>query len=169
MALWVGLADPTPQDLRRVRDAVRWLERAGFVKKSLQQDPSKPGFGRPQIELLDPAKDRAAWPGSGRGRYITLPIALWSDGWTVALSPPALTLYIVLSELTGGHAAGTYADGGRKRQYDLSDDTWTRGSKELVEFGLLATKWEREDPDFYEPTWRMRYQLLPMPVQLRSN
>ena len=162
MALWVGLADPTAQDLRRVRDAVRWLERNGFLKRSTQSDASKPGFGRPQIVLLDPALAGAKWPGSGRGRYVTVPIRLWSDGWTIALSPRALTMYVVLSELTGGHPNGTYADGGRKRQYDLSDDTWTRGARELVAAGLIVTSWEREDPDFFEPTWRMRYRLLPV-------
>jgi hypothetical protein len=94
------------------------------------------------------------------GRWITLPIGLWANGWIHAMSGRALTIYVVLRELTGGRPDGDTADGRRKRQYGLSDETWARGCADLEDLGLATVTRviDRSDP-FVRRQPRMKYRL----------
>jgi hypothetical protein len=98
----------------------------------------------PQATVLDPAGSGKEWNALKLSRpYITLPIDLWRRGWFIALSGRALAILIILRELTHGRTSnGAWVDGIRKRQYGLSDDTWTRGTRALREAGLLNVKEE---------------------------
>lgn len=157
----LGLPDPGGNGerqgagARRVRKAMAELEKRKLVRR-------EPRHGHaPITHVLD---------GRGAGEdlgdlplgkpWITLPIALWKRGWFIALSPRAIAVLVVLRELTyrRSHSRGTYVDGVRKRQYGLSDDTWTRATRELEDAGLLTVEREVYE-DRGEPRRRNLYTL----------
>lgn len=149
-AMMLALPDPEGQGARRVNQAQRWLRDEGFIQRV------ENGTHPAHITLL-PIPARGDWGG----RWITLPITLWSNGWIQVLSGRALTLYVVLRELTGGRPKGDTADGRRKRQYGLSDETWARGSEELVNLGLAEVKRVIDGSDaFSRRQPRLKYRLI---------
>ena len=138
MAAMLNLRDVEKAGARRVSKAYSDLE-----TRSLIRADRKPGYV-PTMAVLDPTGTGKEWDALKlKGTYITLPIGLWRRGWFIALSGRALALLIILRELTQGRTSnGAWVDGIRKRQYGLSDDTWTRGTQELREAGLLEVKEE---------------------------
>lgn len=148
-AKMLALGDPETQGARRVNQAQRWLRDEGFIQRV------ENGTHPPHITLL-PIPATGEWGG----RWITLPLDLWNNGWVHAMSGTALTLYVVLRELTGGRPSGSTAAGRRKRQYGLSDETWARGVAELEELSLATVTpvVEMADP-FSRPQRRLKYRL----------
>lgn len=136
LAAMLALRDPEEAGARRVRKAFKDLE-----GHSLARSERVPGYV-PTVTVLDPAGSGKTWDAMKLSRpYITLPIGLWRRGWLIALSGRALAVLIILRELTHGRTSNAaWVDGIRKRQYGLSDDTWTRGTQELREAGLLDVK-----------------------------
>ncbi len=136
LAAMLGLRDPEGAGARRVNKAFKDLE-----NRSLARRERVPGYV-PTMTVLDPAGSGKEWDAMKLSRpYITLPISLWRRGWFIALSGRALAVLVILRELTHGRTSrGAWVDGIRKRQYGLSDDTWTRGTQELREAGLLDVK-----------------------------
>jgi hypothetical protein len=49
--------------------------------------------------------------------------------------------------------------GDRKVQYGMSDDTWTRATKELRDLGILITRFEKQGDDEHDVRRRLRYWL----------
>ena len=136
LAAMLNLDDPTHNGARRINDALQWLHAKGFLIRT-------PRPGRtPHLQLLHPGSVPI-----GSGRYVSLPIAIWEEGWLYVLSARALALYLVLREATGGRGAATLP-GGRKAQYDLSADTWTRATRELETAGLLDVREVFDEPSF---------------------
>lgn len=154
MAAMLNLRDAEKAGARRVSKAYSDLEALSLV-----QVDRMPGYV-PTITVLDPRGTGNEWDASElRNPYIGLPIALWRRGWFIALSGRAIALLTILRELTQTRTSkGAWVDGTRKRQYGLSDDTWTRGTQELREAGLLEV---REDvyPSHGEPRRRNVYFL----------
>lgn len=154
LAAMLALRDPEGAGARRINKALRDLEGASMARRD-----SVPGYV-PTVTVLDPAGTGDEWDAMRLPRpYITLPISLWRRGWFIALSGRALAVLIILKELTGGRTRnGAWVDSIRKRQYGLSDDTWTRGSRELQEAGILDVT-----PQVYsfqgEPRRRNLYKL----------
>lgn len=136
MAAMLNLRDAEKAGARRVSKAYSDLE-----ARSLVQVDRRPGYV-PTTTVLDPTGTGKKWDASKlRAPYITLPIALWRRGWFIALSGRAIALLTILRELTQGRkSSGAWVDGIRKRQYGLSDDTWTRGTRALREAGLLEVR-----------------------------
>lgn len=133
LAAMLNLPDPQGAGARRVNKAFKDLAGRKLVRRERM-----PGYV-PETTILDPAGSGKGWDADALERpYITLPIDLWRRGWLIALSGRALGLLVILRELTNARPGGLgWADGIRKRQYGLSDDTWTRGTAELVALGLL--------------------------------
>ena len=133
LAALLNLPSPDSAGARRVNKAFRDLEAAALVRRDRQ-----PGYV-PNSTVLDPTGTGSEWNADKLDRpYLTLPIDLWRRGWIIALSGRALALLVILRDLTSGRPGGAgWADGIRKRQYGISDDTWTRGTKELEQAGLL--------------------------------
>jgi hypothetical protein len=136
LAAMLNLNDPDGAGARRVNKAFSDLEALNLVRRDRE-----PGYV-PETTVLDPAGTGKEWSDLKLSKpYITLPIALWRRGWIIALSGRALAVLIILRELTHARVKDeAWVDGIRKRQYGLSDDTWTRGAKELREAGLLDIK-----------------------------
>lgn len=140
---------------RRVNEALKWLAAHQLIDRVNR--PGKPA----QITLLQPDGSGDEWTRTGGDRWVTVPIELWNAGWIFELSGRALAVYVALRELLGGnrHPDGQSMDGYRKRQYGMSDDTWTRATKELEEFGLLTITIESWGDDERIRRVRRRYLL----------
>lgn len=133
MAAMLNLRDPEGAGARRVNKALKDLEGLLLVRRDRE-----PGYV-PKVTVLHPGGTGKEWDAMKLVRpWITLPIDLWRRGWFIALSGRALAVLIIVRELTHGRTSnGAWVDGIRKRQYGVSDDTWTRGARELREAGLL--------------------------------
>lgn len=141
--------------VRRAKEARRWLE----SKKLITPTPLE--GGRRGLLLLHPDGSGDQWEGNG-SRYVGVPFALWGNYWILRLSGRAIAVLLALLELNGGSEEphGELMDGYRKAQYGLSDDTWTRATKELEHFGLLRTKTVYWGDDDRETRRRKRYLVL---------
>lgn len=136
LAKMLDLRDPEAAGARRVNKAFADLEALSLARRK-----RIPGYV-PTVQVLDPAGSGEDWDARHLTRpYLTLPIALWHRGWIAALSGRALALLIILKELTYGRPSNSaWVDPIRKHQYGLSDDTWTRGTRDLREAGLLDVR-----------------------------
>jgi hypothetical protein len=154
LAAMLNLPDPEGAGARRVSKAFSDLDSEGLVRRD-----RKPGYV-PDTTVLDPAGSGEEWSDLKLPNpYITLPPDLWRRGWFIALSGRAIALLIILRELTHGRKReGTWVDGIRKRQYGLSDDTWTKATKELRDAELLDVR-EEIYPSRGEPRRRNVYTL----------
>lgn len=146
---------PEASGSRRINQALKWLSSHNLVVRT--DRPGKPA----QITLLQPDGSGEEWTTTGGSRWVTLPIQIWSKGWIFELSGRALAVYVALRELLGGskHPDGQFMDGYRKRQYGMSDDTWTRATKELEALGLLTISIESWGDDERMRRVRRRYLL----------
>jgi hypothetical protein len=144
---WAELLDlPTPAfaGARRVADAVRWLEHEGFL--DARRSPGRPpevllkkenGSGEPYVmpakARKDPSTGRLGWDDW----YFKLPASLWTNGWMASLSGAGIALLLVLSE-RGADGKQAWVSPSRARvNYQVSEDTWTKGTKELHSAGLV--------------------------------
>lgn len=127
----LGLAEPATNGARRVSDALAWLHKHDFI------DLERSSRGVPaSLSLLDPGPGRDPFVRP-TGRWIRVPLGLWSNEWIVVLSGTAIAVLLVLIELTGGKKDPAWVTGERREQYALSEETWSRGVAELKGHGLL--------------------------------
>jgi hypothetical protein len=128
----LALPKPDTNGARRVQDALHWLDDNHMVK--LKRRPSYP----PEITMLDPSGDGSRYvrPGSP---YITLPLGFWQQQWITRLSGTAIALFLILLDLVGGKSRLPKQSVTPKQRlhYGLSPDSWTRATRELVDFGLI--------------------------------
>ncbi|GAA4918860.1 hypothetical protein [Nesterenkonia rhizosphaerae] len=139
----------------RVNTALKWLNEIQLVTPVQLPD------GRPGVLLLHPDGSGIEWEGRGR-RWVGVPFTLWSNMWILRLSGIAIVVLMALLELNGGstHPQGELMDGYRKKQYGLSDDTWTRATQELELFGLLQMTDVYWGDDEFPIRKRKRYLVL---------
>jgi hypothetical protein len=147
---------PAATGTRRITDALQKLR-----QEQLLVDRAGPD-GKAGLLLLHPDGSGSQWDGKD-ARYIGVPLGLWTNGWILKLSGRALAVELALLEVNGGtkEPNGELMDGYRKRQYGLSDDTWTRATHELETLGLLQSTnvvWGNDD---HEIRRRKRYLVLP--------
>lgn len=149
-ATLLGLEDPDGSGTRRVRQAIAKLEAENLIRSEARAGlPSR-------IYLLDESgQDRpyvlpgAAWsksrnsPDEWRDRYVQVPDALWTQGWISVLSGPALGMLLVLYAERGLRANDDelwFSPAKAKELYAISDDTRSRGLRELRAAGLVTTR-----------------------------
>lgn len=143
-AAMLALDAPEVAGARRVADALTWLADAKLI--DLTRAPGTP----PTIKLRNPTGDGKAYRRP-RGRWVSVPLDFWSNEWITHLSGSAVALLLVLLELQGGVESAKdapSASGDRRRQYALSDDTWTRAGRELIGQKLLTVHKRPQDQDF---------------------
>ena len=131
---------------------MRWLVANRFI----QVTPQTGSAG--EILLLDggdPPEDLAR--SDGHGGYVSIPIELWTSGLILDLSARELAVYIALLDVTYPGDAGSMS-GYQKRQYGISDDTWTRAVRELRRRRLITVRTEVEDDDERIPRVRHIYR-----------
>lgn len=148
-AALLGLEDPNVKGARRIANALSLLADLNLV--SLTQRRGQPSI----IELLDESGEGSPYelPSTAfqkskdeRDRYFKVPVKLWTGGAHIQrMSSPALTmLLILLCEGSGdakkGEREGTKVWWSTERfpdQYSISPAMRSRGTKELIELGLL--------------------------------
>lgn len=129
----LGLPDPDVKGARRISNALEWLDANAYIV--LNRRPGRPST----VTLLDPRGGGGPYVGVEKARrWVLAPLWLWEREWIVDLSGSALALLLVLLELQGGATKPRHLDTGRRAQYGLSEDTWTRASRELRERGVLT-------------------------------
>jgi hypothetical protein len=129
----LGLDDPERNGARRVNDAIDWLAKHNFLESHRRR--GTPG----SVRLLSQAGTGGLYTRpTVKGRYVTVPLGLWDQGWIARLSGAALALLIVLIDVQAGRPAPGWVSPERARLYDLSPDTWTKGVRELEAFDLVS-------------------------------
>jgi hypothetical protein len=154
----LDLPDPEGHGDRRIRDAIRALERAQLLKAT--REPGRPimltllrddGTANPYVhpgEVASAAKKQGAVDLSGL--YVQLPPGFWTKGWAITLSGPGTVMLLVMQVLTkNGLRKGQWISPKQARsRFGLSEDTWTRGVAELRRHGLLETRKKPVSEDF---------------------
>lgn len=150
-ATLIGLDDPEGRGTRRVRQAITALAAENLIRVVGQA-------GRPnKIFLLDeggndnsyvlPGEAYNKSKGSGqewRHRYIQIPDTLWTNGWVATLSGAALAMLLVLfAELGQKDPSKTdiwFSPAQAKKIYGLSEDTRSKGLRELRGAGIITAR-----------------------------
>ncbi len=152
----LALDDPEGNGQRRVREAltsfaeqrlINLEERPGHPKTVglLREDGSAEPYDRPGDHFkkaddgeANPAEDRSA---TAVHRFVRLGPEFWTQGWAQVLSAPAIAVLLTMLVVTiNGREHNQWVSLSERRLYGLSDDTWTRGTAELVEHGILAVR-----------------------------
>jgi hypothetical protein len=152
---------------RRITSNMKWLAVNRFIELA-----KRPGL-TPSIQLLDPLwSGKPLPPGISkpmgnprRDRYVTFPIGFWSHGWLLHLSPVAIAVMFAMREHLGGKPnVARYMLRDRRDSYELSHDTWTRGTRELKEASLLTVKRVPQGDEYVYTRLRNAYQLDTSPL-----
>lgn len=150
-ATLIGLEDPEGRGTRRVRQATSALAAADLIK--IVANPGQPN----KIFLLDEGAEAQQYVlpgqaynksrGSGqewRNRYVQIPDTFWTNGWIAALSGAAVAMLLVLfAELGQKDASKTdlwFSPSAAKKIYGLSEDTRSKGLRELRRAGLVTAR-----------------------------
>jgi hypothetical protein len=129
---------------RRITSNMKWLSDHDFIRLT-----KRPGL-TPAIQLLDPYGSGYSLENPRSNRpWMTIPIGFWSRGWLLQLSPVAIAVLFSLREHLGGYETPRYMLRDRRESYHLSHDTWTRGSLELEDNGLLTVTRRLHGQDQY--------------------
>jgi hypothetical protein len=162
----LDLPDPSGGGQRRVRDAVAWLETEQFIeveRKSgrpptiflRREDGSGAAYSVPGGEARDENGD---FPGEHI--YVSIPPSFWTEGWAVVLSGAAIAIMLALFALDRGELEPLWISPGEaRRRFSLSEDTWTKGTSELRDWGLLFIGRKPVSEDFGWRRMRNTYTL----------
>lgn len=128
---------------RRMERALQSLKKANLIEYKNNNFPQK------EILLLSPDGSGERWLPekirTNEKRWIVVPIEMWSYGWIVRLPASAIAIFLILksqgfetnSDDEDRNPHPFTISGHKKREFGLSDATWTRGVKILKESGLL--------------------------------
>lgn len=163
---WANLLDlpePASKGARRINEALAWLESNSLVVTEKQPNRierlvtllNETGNGQP-YELPGAAIKRLASDAPGRDGhvYIQLPGTLWANGWITMLSGAAVAMLALLyRQLAAGDPADShlwFAPSDAKLRFDLSDDTRSKGLRELTKAGLITMERRSVDPASFD-------------------
>jgi len=149
LAALVGLPEPGDAGARRVQAALRWLSREGFV--ALDRRPGDVTH----VHLLDDAGSGKPYQPAGalvtraskrsqsereQHFYVQLDAAFWTEGWVAELSGAAVAMMLACLYEQRGRDGGEIWISPRmgRERYDLSDETRSKGLRELTDQGLLG-------------------------------
>lgn len=147
----LGLEDPEGRGTRRVRQAISALQRESLIE--VHTHPGAPS----RITLLDeggagvpyslPGEAYNKARGSGqewRHRYIQVPDTFWTNGWIATLSGAAVAMLLVLFAELGqrdpANAEMWFSPSQAQRIYGLSEDTRSKGLRELRTANLVTAQ-----------------------------
>ena len=141
----LGLDDPARRGARRVADGLAALERAGLItvarrrgEPSLVQLREESGSAE-AYRIPSTAYTQAVGDDKLRHLYFKVPTPLWTGGHIQAMSTPALAmLLIILAEQGGDGKEVWWSTEVFPARYSISPATRAKGTRELVERGLLV-------------------------------
>jgi hypothetical protein len=155
-AEFLDLPDPAHAGARRISSALRWLEARRLV--SIERVPGEQpivtllmedGSGRPYIHPARAQRIGELLPEEHL--YVWLPYTFFANGWLAALSARAVAMLLVLRDVQPFHEVVSdtpeenwahmwITPALARERYALSEDTWTRGTKELASLEIVDVK-----------------------------
>mgnify|MGYP001616331495 CR=1 FL=1 len=108
---------------RRVRRALGNLDKLGLINLDLDH-------GEYQVKVTH-------MPRPETPPFISIPTQLWANGWILHMKPPALAVYLFLRLLHARDGRAVAMGPLERARTGLSDDTFSRGSGQLVDHGIL--------------------------------
>jgi hypothetical protein len=186
LAELLDLPDPAGNGARRVRDALKTLVAANLIRLI-----PRPGTS-PRIQLMNEtgngeeyALPSTAYERSQRTKraqesvtdpnlYFQLPAELWTEGFLQTLNGPGLVMLLVLLAEEGNKKRVWFAGTEFTDRYRISPSTRTKGTKELVDLGMLTITSvplpsTRGGSTFEQQRRRYEYRLKGVINQLRSG
>jgi hypothetical protein len=165
------LPNPETAGVRRIQDAQAWLARNRFISIEPQRGLpnrvyplSELGTGQTYVPAGRVAQELAGTPEAAPHLYLQVPRGFWINGYMAALSGAAVAMYLVLLDQLGiGDARNKVWFSPRiaSNLYDLSQDTRTKGLRELQNYGIIkVTRRPVEPMDFHIERMRNVYTLL---------
>jgi hypothetical protein len=152
----LGLDDPGGKGQRRVREGLASFAEARLLTLRaspgypqtvalLREDASGETYDRPGDHFKKGADGEPAEPAAASKtsvhQFVRLGSGFWTQGWAQVLSAPALAVFLAMLVVTrNGRERDQWLSLGERRLFGLSDDTWTRGTAELVDYGILAVR-----------------------------
>lgn len=152
----LGLDDPAGNGQRRVREGLASFAEAGLLTLRarpghpktvalLREDASGERYDRPGDHFKNVADgEQAASAEASKAsdhQFVRLGPEFWTQGWAQVLSAPAVAVLLAMLVVTrSGREPNQWLSLSERRLYGLSDDTWTRGTAELVGYGILAVR-----------------------------
>ncbi|MHB1865451.1 MAG: hypothetical protein ACYCPS_04830 [Candidatus Saccharimonadales bacterium] len=152
----LGLEDPEHRGQRRVRESLAAFEDERLIALTaqpghpktvllLREDGSGEPYDRPGKHFekaADGADVEPVDPGANAvHQFVRLGPEFWTRGWVQVLSAPAIAVLLaMLVVTTNGKRDNQWVSQRERRLYGLSDDTWTRGTAELVKRDILAVR-----------------------------
>lgn len=134
----LALPDPANGGARRITEAIKTLEAHRLI--SAEYRPGEPS----RITLLHESGSGAQYslPRGGAGdHYFQIPAQMWLDGDIQRLSAPGLAMLMaVLTDQSHPGATVWWSTTRFPGRFGLSPATRSRGTKELVDAGLLAVQ-----------------------------
>ena len=149
-AALLGLDDPAGNGTRRIRQAMSALSTEKLIE--ITPRPGQPS----RVILREETGDNRPYTVPGamynkhrggsdeqRHRYVQIPDAMWTNGWISVLSGPGLAMLLVLMTERAGRPADTdlwISTSRAKTDYAISDETRSRGLRELRAAGLVTAR-----------------------------
>lgn len=150
LAELLDLPDPASNGARRVRDALKALAAANLIRLV-----PRPGTS-PLIQLLNETgngeeytlpstsyiRSQRAKPNkesvTDPNLYFQLPAELWTEGFLQKLKGPGLVMLLILLSEQANKKPVWFSGTEFNDRYRVSPSTRTKGTKELVELGMLT-------------------------------
>ncbi|MFE3126316.1 hypothetical protein ACFXHD_23170 [Streptomyces hydrogenans] len=146
----LDLRDPDKAGARRISEAHTWLEENGFIeitkgpRLNLVTVLDETGRGEPWIAPGAAAKKEKESNilGALVNRYIQIPRAFWTNGHISVLSGAGVAMYLALLSEKGGLDGEDlwFSPKEAVSRFALSEDTRSKGLRELADAGLISTK-----------------------------
>lgn len=182
LAALLGLPHPQEAGARRVQEALRWLEKAGFLALDRRRGETTrvhllddAGSGEPYLPPgpLAKPKNRRSEKDRERHFYVQLDRVFWTHGWIAELSGSAVAMYLVALHEQRGRPNETIWIAPRigRERYDLSDETRNKGLRELVDYGLLDLQRRAVPQISFDEAYRARnaYRIPPIAQRLTAH
>lgn len=162
------LPDPEKAGARRIADAQAWLEEHRFIdvtrtgRLNLVTVLDETGRGEPWVAPGAAAKKEKESSDFGAllHRYIQIPQTFWTNGHVAVLSGAAVAMFLALLCENGGlgeDRALWFSPREAESRFALSEDTRSKGLRELAHAGLVTTKRRPvNDTDFQAEALYMR-------------
>jgi hypothetical protein len=150
LAELLDLPDPRGNGARRVRDALKALAAANLIRLV-----PRPGTS-PLIQLMNETGNGEEYslpstsyvrsqrtkpnqePVTDPNLYFQLPAELWTEGFLQALKGPGLVMLLILLSEQANKNAVWFSGTEFIDRYRISPSTRTKGTKELVDLGMLT-------------------------------
>lgn len=150
LAELIDLPDPRGNGARRVRDSLKALAAANLIRLVPRpgtspliqlmnetgngEEYSLPSTSYVQSQLKKPNKD----PVTDPNLYFQLPAELWTEGFMQTLKGPGLVMLLILLAEQANKNPVWFSGTEFIDRYRISPSTRTKGTKELVDLGLLT-------------------------------